>query len=187
MTDTANLSNEIYNFAQQITITWRKAAAAIVETGQKLIEAKERLSAAEFFELKKHLSDNEGISVATLSKLQMIARHPILSQAENFSALPPSYTVLYRLTQADEMAVKEALENGALSSSLQMKDVEKLFFAKTSKTTAQQSPSQISKSATETVITINGSLNNLNVGVQEMLHKVLKLVALESPVTIEEV
>lgn len=186
MTDTAIISNEISSFAKQITMTWRKVAAAIVETGQKLLEARQKLSASQFNELKDYLKENEGISAATMSKLQAIARHPILGERDNFNSLPPSYTVLYRLTQANEGAVREALENGELSSSLQMPDVEKMFFSSANASTSKHRVQQPSVSETVTVITINGKLTTLNKTTQKILHKALELVKLEQSINIEE-
>lgn len=187
MTSTTTVSEDITTFAQQITMTWRKAAAAIVETGQKLLEARQRLSTSEFLELKEYLRENEGISESTLSKLQAIARHPIISKQDNLHALPPSYTVLYRLTQADEAAVAEALKNGDVSSSLQMADVEKLFFSSSKAAKAKPTLAQTSATEITTVITISGKLTDLNATTQAMLHKALELVKLQNSVKIEEI
>lgn len=187
MTNSETISSEISTFAKQISMTWRKAAAAIVETGQKLLEARQRLSTSEFLDLKEYLRENEGISESTLSKLQAIARHPIISKQENLHALPPSYTVLYRLTQADEAAVAEALKNGDVSSSLQMADVEKLFFSSAKKAKAKPTLAQTSATKITTLITISGKLTDLNVTTQAMLHKALELVKLQTSIKIEEI
>ena len=186
MNDTALISSEVTSFAQQITTTWRKAAAAIIETGAQIVNARKQLSASDFIELKKHLKENEGISEPTISKLQTIACHPVLGKKENAAALPPSYTVLYRLTQADERAVKRALESGNLSPSIQMPDVDKLFFSPIKKNNTENLKNKQSISKVKTVITINAELNVLNKTTQKMLNKVLELVKIQYSVKIEE-
>jgi hypothetical protein len=80
--------------ASHITEAWQQAVDSIVETGRRLLEAKECVGHGNWLPTVELLPFNE----QTARKLMQIARHPDLSNRSHGSDLPASWTTLYALT-----------------------------------------------------------------------------------------
>lgn len=179
VTATTSLSSDLITRAKKISSAWRKAAASIIETGSLLIDAEHSLSFDEYRRLVNYLVESEGMSASVISKLRMIARNPVLTKPENIGLLPPSYATLYRMTNADEGKLQEAIDAGTISPEVQLRDVEELFFKKTPKPKA--------KVKVRTVIEIEGCWADLPQGVQQQLSEALSTIQTRTKVKIREV
>jgi len=80
--------------AGYITDAWQKAVDSIVETGRRLMEAKERVGHGNWLPTIEILP----FSQQTANKLMTIAQHPDIANHAHGRDLPASWTTLYALT-----------------------------------------------------------------------------------------
>lgn len=118
---------EVVQFATEIASAWHRATKSILEVGKLLLDAKERLSPAEFRELKRGLTDAKIISSSTLSKLQKIAGNAILTKPDYQELLPPSYETLYQLSGHEDQILEGKILEGEITNRTQQKDVRSIF------------------------------------------------------------
>jgi hypothetical protein len=110
-------------YAHEISLAWRKAVDSIFETGRILLEAKEgpyRLNHGAF---QAMVRTRLPFSERTAQMLMRIARHPILSNANHGSLLPPSWRTLYALTKVPDDKLIEHIRDGTINPKLERKDV----------------------------------------------------------------
>jgi hypothetical protein len=105
------------DFAALINTTWRKGAAAIIETGRLILAAKAELDRDEFDSLLKRRLDC-GDSVAR--KLLRIADNEIICAHEH--RLPPCWTTIYELSKVKDDVLKAAFANGTIHPGMERKD-----------------------------------------------------------------
>jgi hypothetical protein len=116
-------------WAAYICEPWNKTVEAFVETGKRLIEAKKALKeelghgnwGSMFTEPYPRSSLAKGplpFSQRIGNMLMRIARHPVLSNSQFFSKLPPSYSTLYILSDLPEAELVKQIEEGKINPSL---------------------------------------------------------------------
>ena len=106
---------------ERIAGAWTKAAAAVLETGKLLNEAKQALPHGEFARMLE--SSDLPFSERTAQRLMAIARHPILSNPTHVSLLPPAWSTLSALCQLPGDTLRLKFESGAVHPGLRRGDV----------------------------------------------------------------
>lgn len=101
------------DWAERITVAYRKSVESIVRTGAELIAAKKALPHGEF---QKMVRRDLPFKERTAQKFMSIADHPVLSNASNWSLLPPSWATLYELSRQNSETVEALLGGGYLNS-----------------------------------------------------------------------
>ncbi len=100
--------------ASHITEAWQKAVKSIVETGLRLIEAKERVGHGNWLPTIERLPFGED----TAQTLMKIARHPDLTNTEHARYLPTSWFTLGILTRLPEGEIPKRIEAGEITPKL---------------------------------------------------------------------
>jgi hypothetical protein len=124
MNQSKSLTRELTSpgeWALRIAGAWTKAAAAILETGKLLNEAKRALPHGEFVRMLK--SSDFPLSERTAQRLMAIARHPILSNPTHVSLLPPAWSTLSALCQLPRETLRLKFESGAIHPGLERAEV----------------------------------------------------------------
>src|SRR5262245_48220415 len=98
-----------------ISEPWQKAVESIIETGKRLIEAKESVAHGEWIKI---FEGNKPFSRYTADKLMAIARHPVLANVAPGQHLPPSWTILFELSQIQEDTLSEMIQEGLVHHEL---------------------------------------------------------------------
>jgi Protein of unknown function (DUF3102) len=118
-------------FVAEITATWQKAVASIIETGRLLTEAKKALGHGQWGKLFTEREDGVigklPFSQRTAEMLMEISEHPILSNPKFVSNLPPSWGTLHELCSLPDEAMEAMLADGRIHSELRRRDVEVLY------------------------------------------------------------
>ena len=109
------------DFANLINTSWRKGAAAIIETGRLILDAQAELDRGVFNSLLKLRLDC-GDSVAR--KLLCIAKNPII--CAHGHKLPSCWTTIYELTKVEDDVLKAALADGRINPGMERKDASAL-------------------------------------------------------------
>jgi hypothetical protein len=94
-----------------INEAWRKTVEGILETGSRLIEAKEDLDPAEY---EAMLQEDVAMSVGNASKLRIIASNPVLADFSHVKNLPASYGTLYELAKLPEETLLAGIADGVI-------------------------------------------------------------------------
>lgn len=92
--------------AKYISDAWQNAVESIVETGRRLISAKDRVGHGNWLPLVEQLPFSE----QTARKLMAIARHPDLSNRAHVRDLPASWGTLAVLTQLPPGEIPKRIE-----------------------------------------------------------------------------
>lgn len=108
--------------AGYVTDAWQKAVSSIVETGRRLIEAKDRVSPDAW----QDTIDRLPFSQATVSKLMVIARHPDLSNYSHVNNLPASWGTLYVLSHLPPGEIPRRIEAREITAELQRAAAEQM-------------------------------------------------------------
>src|SRR5262249_30283644 len=95
----------------------------ILTAGRVLIEAKTKLLPGTFQEMIK---TKLPFSPRTAQMLMCIAEHPVISNANHGSHLPPSWRTLYELTKIPHKMLLAKIADGTIRADLERKDVAKL-------------------------------------------------------------
>jgi len=121
----------------RITEAWQKQVPAIIETGQILIEEKEKLDHGQFtIMIERRLPFGR----QTAFRLMAIAEHPILAKRQHTATLPDSgpanvthvqllpasWGTLYELTKVDHEVLEEKIKDGTVNRRMERKDAEAL-------------------------------------------------------------
>lgn len=115
--------------AFHIRDAWQKAVDSIVETGRRLIDARDRVGHGNWMALIDLLPFGD----STARKLMQIARHPDLSNQEYIPDLPPSWGTLAVLAQLPPGEIPRRIADGEIRSDLEQAEAreivgqEKLF------------------------------------------------------------
>jgi hypothetical protein len=116
-------------WAAEIAATYRGAVEAIIETGRKLIAAKDELPHGDFLEMIKN---DLPFGSSKAQALMRIARHPVLSNAQSIAHLPASWAVLSDLVALDvsDETMEKMLADGTIDAQSdrgQVKELAKKF------------------------------------------------------------
>jgi len=106
---------------KQIKKRWNDAAEGIVEVGNLLIEAKNKLGHGRWQKFTEGLPFSDRMA----EMLMKIARNPILSNPKHVSNLPRSWATLYRMTYLPDGELEQMLENGTIKSDTTRPKIEK--------------------------------------------------------------
>jgi hypothetical protein len=128
MTNVTHLRNNkpktVDEWRNYILEPWQKAVESIIETGLRLIEAKDEM---EYGSWVKIFEDNKPFGIHTADRLMAIARHPVLSNCAHAHNLPRSWYTLYELSHIPEKDLQKLIDNGKVHSELTRGDLETLF------------------------------------------------------------
>jgi hypothetical protein len=125
MTDIAqSIANTWREHVKLISEAWQKGVGSIVETGQRLIEAKNELEHGQF---ETMIENKLPFTPSTAQRLMKIAANPILAKPAHAQALPPSWGTLYELTKLPERKLVAKLEDGTINPKSARKDIIKLL------------------------------------------------------------
>ena len=97
--------------------SWSKAARSVIETGQKLVAAKEALASDEFERLLQDLA----FKACTGRKLMCIAKNELLCSIWN--KLPPKWTTIYALSQLRDGDLRWLSANGKIHPDMTAGDI----------------------------------------------------------------
>lgn len=97
----------------EITIGWRNSVSSIIGTGKFLDEKRKNLSTPEFYSFIK---TELGLDKSAAGKLIKIASHPILSDPQYHSMLPPEWAKLYELLFLSDDVLLKIIKNGSATS-----------------------------------------------------------------------
>lgn len=100
--------------ADHVSEAWQNAVESIVETGRRLIEAKQRVGHGRWLDTVALLPFGDG----TARKLMTIATHPDLADRSHGNDLPASWTTLYVLAQLPAGEVARRIEAGEITPEL---------------------------------------------------------------------
>jgi Protein of unknown function (DUF3102) len=110
--------------AKLINEAWQKTVPAIVETGQRIREARDELERGEFESMVK---TKLNFGRRTAFYLMAIAEHPVLSKVHHGALLPPSWRTLADLARLDGEKLEAAIEDGTVHPKMERKDVAALL------------------------------------------------------------
>jgi hypothetical protein len=113
----------IERWVGKIKTAWQKSVAAIIETGQVLIEAKAALPHGAFEAMVRLKLP---FDASTARRLMMIANHPIISDRAHVHALPSAWGTLYELTKVDDAELAARIDDGTINPKMQRKNVAEL-------------------------------------------------------------
>jgi len=115
-------------FAGRIKATWTTTSqnyvTGIVKVGSLLVEARDTLDHGCFGSMIK---DKLPFGPRTGQMLMCIAEHPVISNANHGSHLPPCWRTLYELTKIPNEILLAKIEDGTINPALERKDVAKLI------------------------------------------------------------
>lgn len=130
--------------ADYITQAWQQAVESIVETGRRLMEAKERVGHGNWLPTIELLPFSE----RTSQMLTQIAKHPDLSNPNHGADLPPSWRTLSVLAQ---------LPPGEIPKRIQAKEIT----AELERSTAQQWAGVYQQARQEALNAYSGAVDGL--------------------------
>jgi len=106
-----NEPQTVEEWREFIVEPWQKAVESIIETGKRLIHAKEKVEHGQWLKI---FEGNKPFSERTAERLMAIARHSILSNPANLPVLPPSWSTLYELSQIPENILSRYIAEGKI-------------------------------------------------------------------------
>lgn len=112
--------------AASITASWQKQVSSIVATGKLLLAAKEGPQKLPHGEFGKMVDSDLPFGARTAQSLMLIARHPVLSNAQYLAHLPASLTTLTDLAQIPPKLLLTEIEAGAVHPDMKRADVANL-------------------------------------------------------------
>lgn len=112
----------VAHFATSIVAAWQKQVAAIVATGQLVIDAKAKLDHGQLAGLYAELPFSE----RTAQRLASIAAHPVLSDPTHGPDLPASWRTLAMLAKVDAGALGRFIASGTVHPDLTRAEAEDL-------------------------------------------------------------
>jgi hypothetical protein len=108
-------------WAQIINNAWQKSVETILETGCRIIEAKDDLEHGAFEQM---VQTKLSFGPSTARKLMTIARHPVLSNRSHVNVLPASWGTLYALaTKLPAELLEAKIADGTITPEIERKDV----------------------------------------------------------------
>lgn len=100
--------------AAHVSEAWQNAVESIVETGRRLIEAKQRIGHGNWLPTVKLLPFGDD----TARALMQVARHPDIANHEHVRDLPPSWGTLRVLAQLPEGEIPKRIDAGEITPEL---------------------------------------------------------------------
>jgi hypothetical protein len=112
--------DELKQLTQRFRNALKKSVAGIIEAGQVLIEAKDRIEHGKFTDwVDRELrfggqpkAHSREANIRQAEMLMFLARHEVISNACHWHALPPSIRTLYELTQVNNKRLLDLIERG---------------------------------------------------------------------------
>jgi hypothetical protein len=109
-------------WAEIIRADLGRAVEAIIATGEHLREAQRQVDHGEWLPLLGRV----GIGPRMAQMLMAIADHPVISNANHGSHLPPSWRTLYQLTKLPDATLEARIADGTINPDVTRKAVEAL-------------------------------------------------------------
>jgi len=119
-----NKPQTVDEWRDYISEPWQKAVESIIDTGKRLIEAKDIVDEGKWVEIFK---DNKPFSRQTAFRLIAIAQHSILANVAHAQHLPRSWYTLYELSKIPEHILLELIQNGKVHCELRRSEAEALL------------------------------------------------------------
>lgn len=116
-----SVQKKMQAWANKINASWRKSVEAVIATGQLLIDAKDDVGHGNFLELLKN-EEYLAFDEDKAQSLMTVARHPWISNTENFRYLPPSYTTLETLAALPAAAFPKLVKKSEVHANMTGKD-----------------------------------------------------------------
>jgi hypothetical protein len=117
-------------WADKINTAWRRSVPAIIETGQLLRQAKKALGHGNWSKMagddSLHMAGKLDFELRIAQMLMRVAENPVLSNAKNFSFLPPVYSTLHQLTALDPDKLQRMIEDGGVNPRLRGREAKAL-------------------------------------------------------------
>jgi phage N-6-adenine-methyltransferase len=111
--------------ATYVCEAWQNAVESIIETGRRLIEAKQRVGHGKWSAAVEMMPFGDNTAV----RLMQIAQHPVLSNPDFNQDLPVSWTTLSLLAQLPAEEVKALISSGDITPELQQAEAKTLVSA----------------------------------------------------------
>jgi hypothetical protein len=105
---------------ERISEAWQKSVEAIIETGRRVLDAKDGLAHGEFL---KMVNEDLPFGEDAAEQLMAIAAHPVISNSEHVRNLPPSWGTLYQLTRLPAPVLEAKIADGTINPGMERKDV----------------------------------------------------------------
>ena len=112
----------VADWAEVISTSWFRSTEQILLTAQLVLVAEKELDRKSLVSLKKQLPFGAG----TYSKLKKIAKTSILNDPDNMIFLPNSFSTIYELTHVSEENIREAIDDGILTSEISRSNIKEL-------------------------------------------------------------
>ena len=106
-------------WAEKIRTAWNKSLQGIIETGQRMIEAKAALPHGEF---EAMVENDLPFGSRAARMFRAIASDNRITNRNHGSVLPPSWRTLYELTRLPDDRFHEMIEDGTIHPEMQRKD-----------------------------------------------------------------
>lgn len=110
-------------YVTRIQAALGKSVEGIIEVGQQLIDAKEKLAHGEFTAM---VETDLKMDIHNADKIMVIARNSVLTKMGNFTHLPPAWTTLYQLTKVPEPKLEAKIKDGTINPQITGKEVKEL-------------------------------------------------------------
>lgn len=101
--------------AAHVSEAWQNAVESIVETGRRLIEAKQRIGHGNWLPTVERLPFGK----STAAALMKVAQHPDLSNFQHVGSLPASWGTLEVLAQLPEGEIPKRIDAGEITPELE--------------------------------------------------------------------
>lgn len=108
--------------ADYVSDSWRSAVESIIETGRRLVEAKQRVGRGNWLDAVQLMPFGE----RTAQRLIEISRNPVLSNPTYTSHLPASWMTLATLAQLPAEEVTALIDNGRITPELKQTEARAL-------------------------------------------------------------
>jgi hypothetical protein len=108
---------------ERISEAWQKSVEAIIETGRRVLAAKEGPNKLPHGEFLKMVNEDLPFGEDAAEQLMAIAAHPVISNSEHVRNLPPSWGTLYQLTRLPAPVLEAKIADGTINPGMERKDV----------------------------------------------------------------
>jgi hypothetical protein len=103
-------NKELENWKKRIEEAWKTTVKSVIETGQLVKQAKEKLGVS-FSQLEAELP----FSSTVAHFLIKIAENKVLTNPSNYAKLPNGYNTLYYLSNVEEKELERQIEDGIIT------------------------------------------------------------------------
>jgi Protein of unknown function (DUF3102) len=109
--------------AQLINAAWQRGVESIIDTGERVSDAKLDLEHGEFLAM---VESDLSFGPRTAQMLMAVASNAVISNPNHGSLLPPSWRTLYALSRLPQTLLLTKIKEGAIHPGLERKDVKAL-------------------------------------------------------------